>query len=134
MPDVKPQPLSEQKMQEVKQENPQPLSQKQMPKVKQEFDSDPQQAPEKQIPEGNKESDATNPQPLSKSALKKIAKRQSWLDTKAERKSIQKQKRKEKVELNRKRGVYEMSYSGSTFILTFQVPPYFDISASTLVV
>jgi len=51
-------------------------------------------------------------QALSKSALKKLAKRQSWLETKAERKAIQKQKRKAKVEQNKAEGKYEISYSG----------------------
>ena len=111
------QPLSEKQMPVVKQDtDSQSLSEEQIPVVKQEFNSDSKSLSVKQIPEVKSD---TNPQPLSKSALKKIAKRQSWLDTKAERKAIQKQKRKEKVELNRKLGVYEMSYSGSNFILTW---------------
>ncbi len=55
-------------------------------------------------------------QGLSKSALKKLAKRQSWLDTKAERKALQKQKRKAKVEQNKAEGKYEISYSGTNSI------------------
>ena len=58
-------------------------------------------------------------QSLSKSALKKLAKRQSWLDTKAERKAIQKQKRKAKVEQNKAEGKYEISYSGTDSIKFF---------------
>ena len=51
---------------------------------------------------------------LSKRAQKRLKKRQEWLDTKTERKEIQKQKRKLKIEQYKAEGKFEISNSGES--------------------
>ena len=69
------------------------------------------EAAAKQAEDGSQPA-AGSDQKLSKRAKKRLLKRQTWLDSRAERKAIQKQKRKAKMGLCRAEGRYDTTYSG----------------------